>query len=66
MQKILGGLFALVVLAVVVGATTHWLVGVGVVVVFFTIPVAVVYVRLKISTNYRTTTDATLTRLFRE
>lgn len=54
MQKTLIGLLALLVLATVVGAATHWIVG-GVAVVV--LPVTVTYVRLKLSPAYRATTD---------
>lgn len=53
MTKILSGLFALLVIAVVVGAATHWIFGVAVAV----IPVTVVYLRLKLSSNYRIITN---------
>lgn len=57
MQKILVGLFALLVVAVALGVATHWLVGMAVVVV----PVVVTFLRLKLSPEYRSATDKTMT-----
>lgn len=56
MQKILIGLLALLVLAVVVGAATHWLAGMSIVVV----PVAVTFLRLKLSPAYRSATNKSM------
>lgn len=53
MQKILGGLIALLVLAVAVGAATHWLVSIAVVV----LPMIITFLRLKRSPEYRAATD---------
>lgn len=53
MQKMFLGLTMLLALAAVAGAATHWVVGVGVV----ALPVAVTYVRLKVSPSYRATAD---------
>lgn len=58
MNKILAGWLALVLLAVVVGVATHWVLGIAIVVV----PVVVVYVRLKLSPTYRAATDITMTK----
>lgn len=52
-KKMLTGLFALVALAAVAPAVTHWIVGILV----FALPVGVTYVRLKLSPSYRASTD---------
>ena len=57
MRKILAGLIALLALAIAVGAATHWLVGIAVVVA----PVAVTFLRLKHSPEYQASTDKTMT-----
>lgn len=56
MQKILVGLLTVLVLAVVVGAATHWLAGVAVVAV----PVVVTFLRLKLSPAYRSATNKSM------
>lgn len=56
MKKIVLGLVALVALASVLGARTHWLVGVAIVAV----PVLMTYARLKLSPAYRSSSDQTM------
>ena len=56
MQKIVIGVFALLILAVVVGLMANWYMGIGIAIA----PILVTYVRLKLSPGYRTTTGTTL------
>lgn len=58
MHKILAGCLALVFLTVVVGAATHWVLGIAIAVV----PVVVVYARLQLSPTYRAASDITMTK----
>lgn len=57
MQKIYLGWFALLGLSVVLGVAIHWLVGLAIVL----LPIAVTYIRLKVSPKYRLATDKTMT-----
>lgn len=56
MKRILLGLIALVALAFVVGAASHWFLGLSIALV----PLAWVYLRLKVSPAYRASSEAAL------
>ena len=59
MPKIICGLVVLVTFATVIAASTHWLVGLAIVVV----PMVIVYTRLKLSQDYRARTDVMITEI---
>ncbi len=58
MKKIIVGLLALLLVAIAIGMVVHWFVGALVVV----IPIAVTYIRIKMSPGYSSQCDAKVNR----